>query len=384
MHVPQLLRAVVPACWLAAATLLAACSPVVRPAPFKGFRDVVTDASLRGPFDGQILDAATGEPVADATVVAVWSYDHGDGFIAPRGSDVVEATTDEAGRYRIPECPQTIDGNTVRLVSFELLVYKRGFVAYRSGELPGGRPRTDFNVRHNRIELEKWRETDSHSDHLMYIGAPRAIQKDAFWEQDLANLELYRQQGGQVPGDEKAADPTQPTKPEPEQKPEVAQLLDASGLLTPEDVQTRTHFSGTFTMTEPTDLRRTSFYHGVHLKADDRDAQWDLIYRVWSDPPGGMDPVVDTIRETLPGVKVSGEVTDETWVFEGQGVYAVGFVDREENAGVLLTCGDEQCADLATAIILAKAVHRNLDQLELVDDPAGKNPAPPAQPAVQP
>ncbi len=340
---------------------------------------MVTDASLKGPFDGQILDAATGEPVADATIVAVWSYDHGDGFLAPRGSDVYEASTDEAGRYRIPECPQTVTGSTVRLVSFELLVYKRGYVAYRSTELPNGRPRTDFTVRHNRIELEKWRETDSHAEHLMYLGAPKAIQQDAFWEQDLANLELYRQQGGQAPGDAAVEDPSATNKPDAPSEPKVAQLLDASGLLTPADAQTRTHYSGTFTVTEPTDLRRTNFYHGVHLKADDHDASWDLIFRVWSDPPGGLVPVVETIEETLPGVEVSSEVTDETWVFEGQGVYAVAFVEREQKVGVLLTCGDNQCADLATAIILAKTVLRNLENLTRIDAPTAGDETPAAE-----
>jgi len=375
MHLPQLFRAVLPSLWLTTAAVLLAlptgCSPLVRPAPFKGFRDVVTDASLLGPFDGQILDAATGEPVADATIVAVWSYDHGDGFIAPRGSDVIEAVTDEAGRYRIPECPQTIDGNSVRLVGFELLVYKRGFLAYRSGELLDGRPRTDFTVRHNRIELEKWRETDSHAEHLMYVGAPKAIQKEAFWEQDIANLELYRQLGGQAPGDAANAtnDVGAKTPKAVDDTPKVAQLLEASELLTPADVQTRTHYSGTFTATEPSDLRRTSFYHGIHLKADDHDASWDLIYRVWSAPPGGMAPVIETIEETLPGVKPSGEVTDQTWVFATKGVYAVAFIDPDENVGVLLTCGDQQCADLDTAIILAKTVQRNLDKLDRIDAP---------------
>src|SRR5690606_33633964 len=56
--------------------LTAACT-IVRDAPFRGAADRVTDAPLVGPFDGRITDDTTGEPVADATVVAVWSFDEG-------------------------------------------------------------------------------------------------------------------------------------------------------------------------------------------------------------------------------------------------------------------------------------------------------------------
>ena len=339
----------------------------MRPAPFKGYRDQVTDASLHGPFDGQIVDESTGEPIADAAVVAVWSYDHGDGFIGPAGSEVFETTTDEAGRYRVPEAKLALRGPTTRLVRFELVVYKRGYIAYRSNRKPDGSARTDFTVRHNRINLKKWRQSDSHVDHLVFLAAPRSIQKLSYWEQDLANLELFRQQGGEAEGladaaagDAGAAEET-PAAGDPTPKKQM--LLDASGVLSPDEVRARTGYAGEFTVGEPSDLKRTDFYHGVQLQADGQEQAYDVIYRVWRSPPGGMEPVVDTIEETLPGVKPSGEVTEETWVFETKGVYAVGFVDREADVGVLLTCGDQQCADLDTAIILAKWIQRNLDRL---------------------
>ncbi len=337
----------------------------MRPAPFKGYRDQVTDASLHGPFDGQIVDESTGEPVADAAVVAVWSYDHGDGFIGPAGSEVFETTTDEAGRYRVPEAKLALRGPTTRLVSFELVVYKRGYIAYRSNRKPDGSARTDFTVRHNRINLKKWRQSDSHVDHLVFLAAPRSIQKLTYWEQELANLELFRQQGGageELAGDAET-DGTDETPVTGDAKPKPQTLLDARAVLGPDEVRARTGYAGEFTVGEPSDLKRTDFYHGVHLQADGQEQAYDVIYRVWRSPPGGMDPVVDTIEETLPGVKPSGEVTEETWVYETKGVYAVGFIDREANVGVLLTCGDQQCADLDTAIILAKWIQRNLDRL---------------------
>ncbi|MCA9694650.1 MAG: carboxypeptidase regulatory-like domain-containing protein [Myxococcales bacterium] len=367
-----------------AALSVFACSPIVRPPPFSGYRDQVTDATLLGPFDGQIIDDTTGEPIANAEVVAVWSFDRGDGFVGPHGSMLHETTTDDAGRYRIPELKTHPGGTSTRLVSFALVVYKRGYVAYRSDRELDGSSRSDFTVRHNRIALRKWRDSDSHAQHLLFLTPPPSVQKQAVWEHELANLELYKELGGATEALDEAVAAAQAAVDDG--KPEIvetgpAKLLDASAVLTVEDIRTRTGFSGQFTVTEPTDLKRTDFYHGVHFQAVDKPGTYDVIVRVWVDPPGGLKPVEATIRESLPNVETSGEVTDETWVFETQGVYAVGFLDRETRAGVLLTCGDQQCHDLATAIILARHVARNLDQIAQIE--AEPEPAAKAGPAAE-
>lgn len=351
--------------------MLGACAPLVRPANFVGARDLVTDATLLGPFDGQVVDAATSEPIAEATVVAVWSYDRGDGFIGPYGAETYTATTDAAGRYRIPATRLSVRGSTVRLVDAYLVVYKRGYAGYRSDAVPTGGPRSDFTVRHNRVELRKWQNSDSHAEHLLFLSPPRELHKAVQWEAELANLDLFRALGGaggpapEVEGDE-AVGPVTPTVPE---------VLDASGLLAPDEVRQRTGFTQAFEVKDLTDLRRTGFYHGVHLQATDADERHDLALRVWSAPPGGMDPVAATIQETFGKVKPTGDITPETWSVTAEGVHAVGFVDRQQKIGVLLTCGDQQCADLDTALILAKHVYRNLDRLKTAPDPAGAAPA---------
>jgi hypothetical protein len=83
-------------------------------------------------------------------------------------------------------------GATLRLVSFQLVVYKRGYASYRSDALfeGGGRAgaRRDFTGRHNRIELEKWRERDSHAEHLLFLSPPREVVRVARWERQQANL----------------------------------------------------------------------------------------------------------------------------------------------------------------------------------------------------
>jgi len=338
-----------------------------------GAADVVTDATLVGPFDGQILDAATGEPIRDALVVGVWNYDAGDGFIGPAGSETVRVTTDDAGRYRIPAAPLRIRGANVRLVSFHLLVYRRGYVAYRSDAQVDGTPRTDFSVRHNRIAMRKWRDDDSHADHLMFMSAPRDIGMASAWERDAANLDLYRALGGddsQAVEDPTAGIGDAADRPAGEtQTPTPRGLLDATSLLPPTEVAKRTGDEGSLTVSQlPEDLERTAYYHGIALQATDRDATWDVTYRVWWRPPEGLDGVIETFGATLPGVGPSGEVTAETYLADSETVRVVGFVDREADAAVLLTCGVEQCPDMATAIILAKYVQSRFSTLGLVGD----------------
>ena len=229
-----------------------------------------------------------------------------------------------------------------------------------------GRPRTDFTLRHNKVELRKWRDTDSHAQHLLFLAPPPAIQKLVAWEREAANLDLYREAGGQTVG-----------LPTTEAKPSTTlQLLDATDLLPPEEVRRRTGFTGAFDRGELGDLAHTHFYHGVHLQAIDRAEEFDGAYRVWKDPPGGLDPVVETFEATLPGVAPTAEITDETWVYDSEKVRAVAFLDRERNLGVLLTCGGKQCVDIETAIILAGFVHEHLDTLHLTDAPSTPTTAP--------
>ncbi len=342
-----------------------ACSPVVRPARFAGARDRVTDVTLRGPFDGQVVDETTAEPVQGAVVVGVWSYDDGDGLIAPSGSEVIEVKTDQAGRYRLPSAPMRKRGAHLRLVSFELIIYKRGYVGYRSDRTLDGRPRTDFTLRHNRAEIRKWRDTDSHAEHLVFLAAPASVVQLSSWEREAANLDLYRRLGGD------AAGPAS-TDPEPTA---TLQLLDAQALLPPEDVRRRTGYTDAFDIKELGDLARTHFYHSVHLQAVDRDEVWDVAYRVWKDPPGGLAPVVETFEATLPQVEVSAEITAETWIYDSDDVRVVAFLDRERNVGVLLTCGAMQCIDIETVIILGSVVFDNLDALQLIDAPQPPRPA---------
>lgn len=318
----------------------------------------MADASLGGPFDGQVVDGATNEPVAGAQIVGVWDYERGDGLSGPYGSEILATTSDRAGRYQLPQAPGRIRGARVKLVGFTLVVYKRGFVGYRSDVPYDGGLRSEFVARHNRIELRKWTAADSHAEHLVMLAPPPEVELLAAWERAGADTDALRR--GEPGG-----------LPEPETP--TLELLDASKLLPPDEVRKRTGYTDAFEVKELGDLVRTHFFHGIHLQAVGREEQWDVGYRVWRKPPGGLGPVIATFEASLPDVKPTAEITSETWVFDDPRVRAVAFVDRDRDVGVLLTCGGLQCVDIETAILLATHIHDHLDELET--SPAPERPA---------
>jgi hypothetical protein len=359
------------------------CAPLVRPAPFAGAATKVTGVSLLGPFDGQIVDSETEEPIADAKVFAVWSYDRGDGFSGSDGATTTPITTDEAGRYRIKRPRAHRRGRHRRLTAFTLFVYKRGYVAYRSDILSSGERRTDFSMRHNSVRLEKWRESFSHAEHLAVLAGPREIRQASMWAASLANSDLYRERGGlddftSAAGVESGVgsapatgpDASTPTADDPSltrqpDAPPPRPLLDVSAALSPEDVQRRTGDDGRLITVDLNDaLKRTPYYHGVALQAEGRDPSFDLSYRVWRNPPGGMAPIRETLKTSLPNAATSADVTDETLVYEDDAVRVIAFVDSERDLAVLVSCGREQCSDIETVILLANLAWRNLLEMD--------------------
>jgi hypothetical protein len=193
------------------------------------------------------------------------------------------------------------------------------------------------------------------------LAPPPEIERLTDWERAPANLALWRAQRGAATGGIQVV--------------ATLELLDATALLPPAEVRRRTGYQDVFKLSDFTDLARTHFYHGVHLEAVDREEVWDVGYRVWSDPPGGLEPVLETFHETLPGVEASGDITPETFVFDSEAVRAVAFLDREHKIGVLLTCGGMQCVDVETVLVLARYIHDHLDALATTAAPSEGTPA---------
>jgi len=87
-------------------------------------------------YHGTVVDADTGQPLADAAVVVAWSkrpivhFDGGESFHSVR-----EAVTDASGRFAIPDSPG-IDWNpTTAVRPADILVYKPGYQALAPGVL---------------------------------------------------------------------------------------------------------------------------------------------------------------------------------------------------------------------------------------------------------
>ena len=162
----------------------------VRPAPFRARPDSVDPGSLLGPFDGKVVDAGTGEPVTGALVYATWTFQSGTALQSPSGYR--EAVTLDRRRRPLPARPRSrgLPGGG-RVADFNLVIYKRGYVAYRSDRrFDDLGPRLDFAQRQNLVRLDKWRSEYSHVRHLRFVGGGPAIAALTRWEMPEAAAEL--------------------------------------------------------------------------------------------------------------------------------------------------------------------------------------------------
>src|SRR5262245_44134624 len=120
----------------ALAALAGCVSHLTRPAPFRSRPDSIVRGDLEGPFTGRVLDADTDRPVSGALVYASWRFVDGEGLGsgAPAGYREWTGSTDPQGRYFVPQLDDLPGSkpSSGRLADFHLLIYKRGYVGYRS------------------------------------------------------------------------------------------------------------------------------------------------------------------------------------------------------------------------------------------------------------
>ena len=149
---------------------------------------------LLGAFDGQVVDAQSGKPLAGAIVQASWAFEIGRGLTAPAGGAVATVATDNDGRYlveRLCDLPSA----RARIAGVTLVVYERGYVAYRSDRvfdnaLGGARARSDFSQHNNDVKLERWSSALSHVKHVRFVGGSGALKRALGSEVVEASLEL--------------------------------------------------------------------------------------------------------------------------------------------------------------------------------------------------
>jgi hypothetical protein len=335
---------------------LGACAATpVRPAPFRDRPDSVEAGDLRGPFDGRVVDAASGSPVAGALVYATWTFESGAGLPVAAGFREHVGSTDANGAYRIPSV-DALGGAPAggRLTDFTLLVYKRGFVAYRSDRRFGDfGPRLDFAQHQHRVPLERWRDDYSHARHLRYVGGGAAVAALTGWEAEEAIAELagarVRGRGELIPGLREG--------------PYVV----AAQLLTESDIKAMSRYDGSFETGPLGDEPDTASYSSQHFKALGRPENFDVAVRLWRSDAGQAQERFDELAAGLPQVDHRDEIASRSLRAVEGDIRGVAFLDGPRGLVVLLTCGRGQCSTIEDAVALARKMHERIDRLWPID-----------------
>lgn len=331
----------------AAALLTCACAwsgcatPRLSPASFPARADTTEPGTLLGPFDGQVMDGGSTHPIAGAIVWVSYAFCRGDRVCTPAGTYVWSGETDTDGRYSVPVLEHF--PGAVRLDRVTLIVYKRGYIGYRSDRyFEGGLPRHDFAQRHNEVRLERFAEGISHAEHLAFLGGSGALRAALRSEALQVSVETSGT-GTSVP-------------------------FDASELLSIEEIRQATGSTDDFTTERLPDRPRTARYDSLHFKSNTRGEEGDVAMRVFLyDTPAEAEKDYEDFAPSLPNAKAVDPVPEGlgqrlALAKDGEGdrtIYGLISLDRAQHAVLLLTCGVALCDDpLDIQAIAKKALSR--------------------------
>jgi hypothetical protein len=319
----------------------------IRTAPFRVRPDAADPGSLQGPFSGRVLDATTHAPIAGALVYAAWTFERGTGLAEPAGAKEFVGSTDAAGNYKVPRLDRLPRGT--RVTEFTLLVYKRGFIAYRSDRrFADLGMRMDFAQIDNQVLLERWRNDLSHARHLRYVGAGTAVAALTQWELADASAEL----DGRRP----RTDDLRPGRGE-------GQYVVAAQLLSDADIKARTKYDGGFETGPLSDEPDTATYSSQHFKALGRPETWDVALRMWRLDPGKAQERYDELLTQLPGITERDDVATRSFAASENDIRGIGFLDAPRGIVVLLTCGSNQCISQDDTHALAQIIYGRIKAL---------------------
>jgi hypothetical protein len=330
----------------------AACAETsMRTAPFRVRTDSADAGSLVGPFTGRVLDATTKAPIAGALIYAAWTLERGSALVEPAGSREVVGSTDAGGYYKINELGSLPSG--VRVTEFTLLVYKRGYVAYRSDRrFYDLGPRMDFAQTGNQVLLDRWRNELSHARHLRFVGSGTAVAALTSWELADASAELE--------GKRPSGEDLRPGHGE-------GAYVVAAQLLSDADIKARTKYDGQFETGPLSDEPDTATYSSQHFKALGRPESWDVALRVWRLDAAKATERYEELLTQLPGVTEKDEIGSRSFIAQentqGNEIRGVGFLDGTRGVVVLITCGVNQCTTVEDASALANGIYNKLKQL---------------------
>lgn len=348
------------------AGLWSGCAPTIAQAPFSARPDTVVPGDLLGGFDGQVLDAQSGKPLAGALVQASWGFESGSGLTAPAGAAVTTVPTDSDGRYHIDRLAELPPAGA-RVASVTIIVYERGYVAYRSDRVfdnvtGGARARTDFAQHNNVVKLERWSGALSHVKHLRFVGGSGALKHAVGAEVVEASLEL-------TAGPKKAA---APAPAEPDKTPP----LDAAALLSVDELRAATGYTGELAVDKLADLPTTSSYDSRHFKAVGKPETFDAALRVWKLAPEAADARFAKLAAEIPHAERKDEMGDRSLRGYDGRITATAALDHAHGVVIELTCGLDQCRDADQAAALLRRVLARADRLgqARVEGPASEQP----------
>ena len=334
---------------LAAVAACGGCGGGLAEAPFAARPGSVVRGDVRGPFDGQVLDADTGKPVAGAIVLVTWAWQTSGGVAGPVASHVVRTLTDADGRYELSSV--NTGDEPGYLARATLLIYKRGYVGWRSDRRwDDFAPRGDFSQANATVRLERFPLDGSHVRLLRYLGAGGPLAGDLAGELQLAADELAQSEHKEV-----VAEP----------------LLDATILLAPEELKVATSYVGKFTLGKLGDLPTTPGYDSVHFRAVDQPESFDAALRLFvkRDDPAAAREQYDAIRKEYPAVDERNEVGDHSLRAAEDDLLAVAAVDEKRGIVVVFTCGKSLCKDHDIAAGILRRMWPRLDRIVTpVDD----------------
>lgn len=152
-------------------------------------------------YDFRVVDDETGAPIAGAAVIAYWDRKEGPTGLAPTEvKKIIELTTDQDGRFRIPKSDFPFSPDAAQLAMLAgpydstLKVYKPGYVGWSSKAIFCGftkmkspmesydKSRKDFEWKDQEIRLARFKEEYSHQFHVDFLegdGLPSRYPKDA-------------------------------------------------------------------------------------------------------------------------------------------------------------------------------------------------------------
>lgn len=319
----------------------------MRTAPYRVRPDAAEAGSLVGPFTGRVVDSTTKAPVAGALVYCTWTLERGTALPEPAGAKEFVGSTDAAGYYKVPELGALPRG--VRVTEFNLLVYKRGYIAYRSDRrFADLGMRMDFAQHGNQVLLERWRTELSHARHLRFVGSGTAVAALTQWELADASAEL---DGKRPQGDD-----LRPGRGE-------GTYIVAAQLLAEADIKARTKYDGGFETGPLQDEPDTASYSSQHFKALGRPETWDVAIRMWRLDAGKAQERYEELLTQLPGVAEKDDIASRSFQATEGEIKGIGFLDAPRGVVVLITCGASQCTAIEDASALAKTTYDKLKQL---------------------